>query len=53
MITAKYVPAIKSDEHKEERYEARYVAGGHLGIMKDYVVHGAHMMQYISVRLII
>ena len=51
MITARYVLAIKSNEDKEERYKARYVAGGHLDIMKDYLVHGAQTIQCVSVRI--
>ena len=43
LITSRYVLAIKSEENKEERNKARYVAGGHLGIMKDYLVH-AHKL---------
>ena len=34
-MTARCFLAIKSDEDKEERCEARYVVGGHLNIMKD------------------
>ena len=33
LITERYVLAIKSDEDREERYKARYVAGRHLGII--------------------
>ena len=39
LIIARCFLAIKSDEDKEERYKARYVAGGNLDIMKDYLVH--------------
>ena len=53
MITPRYVLAIKSEEDKEDRYKARYVAGGHQDIMKDYLVHGAQTMQCVSVRLIL
>ena len=41
MIIARYVLGIKSSEYKEERFKARYVAGGDLGIMKDYLFHRA------------
>ena len=40
LITARYVLGIKSKKDKEERYKARRDAGGHLLIMKDYLVHG-------------
>ena len=53
MITARYVLAIKSDEDKEEQYKARYVAGGHLDIMKDYLVHGVQTIQCVSDRIIL
>ena len=53
LITARYVFAIKSDEDKEERYKARYVAGGHLDIMKDYLVYDAQTIQCVSVRIIL
>ena len=42
----------KSDENKEERYKARHVAGGHLDIMKDYLVHGEQTNKCISVHII-
>ena len=51
--TARYALGIKSDEDKEERYKARYVAGGYLDIMKDYLVHGAQIIQCVSVRIIL
>ena len=41
MITERYVLAIKSEDDNEDRCKARYVAGEHLDIMKDYYVHGA------------
>ena len=53
LITVRYVLAIKSDEGKEERCRARYVAGGHLDIIKDYLVHGAQSIQCVSVRIIL
>ena len=53
LITARYVLAIKSDEYKEERYKARYVAGGHSDIMKDYLVHGAQTIQCKSALIIL
>ena len=48
LITARHVISIKSDEDKEERYKARYVFGGHLDIMKYYLVHGANYSMRIS-----
>ena len=53
MITAGYVLAMKSEGGKEERYKARYVAEGHIDIMKDYLVHGAQKFQCVSVRIIL
>ena len=53
LITARYVPAIKSDEDEEERYKERCVTGGHLDIVKDYLVHGAYSIQCVSVRIIL
>ena len=53
MITARYVLLIKSNEDKEERYKARYIAGGHLDVMKDYLVHGAQTIQCVEVRTIL
>ena len=53
LITARYVFVIKSGEDKEERYKARYVAGRHLDIMKDYPVHGAQTIQCVSARKIL
>ena len=41
LITVKCVLAIKSDEGKEEWCKERYVADGHVDIMKDYLIHGA------------
>ena len=53
LITARYVLSIKSDKYKEERYKARYVAGGYLDIMKDYLVRVAQTNQCASVRIIL
>ena len=53
LITARYVLSIKSEENKEERYNAIYVTGGHLDIMKDYLVHGAQTIQYVSLNIIL
>ena len=53
LITARYVLYIKSDEDKEERYNARTVAGEHLNIMKDYLLHSTQHIQYVSVRIIL
>ena len=53
LITGRHVLAIKSDEDKEERYQARCVTGGHLDIMKDYLVDGAQNIQCVSVRIIL
>ena len=53
LITARYVLAIKSEEDKKELYKARYVAGGHLDIMKDYLIHGAQTIQCVSIRMIL
>ena len=41
LITARYIISIKSGEEKEERYNVKYIIGGHLDIMKDYLVRGA------------
>ena len=51
MITARYVLAIKSSKDKEKKYKARYVAEGHLGIMKNYLIQGAQAIQCVSVRI--
>ena len=53
MITVRFVLAKKSGEDKEERYKARYFADGHLDIIKDYLVHGAKTIMYVSVRMIL
>ena len=53
MITTIHVLEIKSNEDKEEIYKARYVVGGHLDIMKDYLVHGAQTVQCVSVRILL
>ena len=53
MITARYIIAKKSDENKEERYKAIYVAGGYVDIMKGYLVHGAQIIQSVSAHIII
>ena len=53
LITARYALAIKSDEDEEERYKTRYVAGRHLDIHKDFIVHGAQTIQCVSVRIIL
>ena len=45
LITTKYFFSLKSDEGKEEQYGERYVPGGLLDIMKDYIVHGAQTIQ--------
>ena len=50
---ARYVLVIKSAEDKEERYKARYVAGGNLDIMKEYLVHCAQTIQSVSIRNIL
>ena len=41
MTTAMYVLVIKSSKDKEDKYEARYVAGVHFDITNDYLVHRA------------
>ena len=51
MITARYLLAIKSSEDKEERYKARYAAGRHPGIMQEYLVLCAKIIQSFSVRI--
>ena len=53
MITARYFLVIKTDEDKEERYKARYVASGYFDIMKYYLVHGEQTIQCISVHIIL
>ena len=53
MITATCVLAVKSDEDKEERYKIRYVAGGHLDVMKDYLFHCARIIQCVSARILL
>ena len=53
MITARYALYIKPDEGKEERYRERYVSGGHLDIMKDYLVYVAKTIQFVSARIIL
>ena len=53
LITAKRVLAIKLAENKKERYKARYIARGHLDIMKDYLFHGAQTIQCVSARIIV
>ena len=53
LITTRYVIFIKSDEDKEERYKARYVSGGHLDIMKDYLIHDAQTIKCVSVLIIL
>ena len=51
--TARHVLATKTYDDKEERYKARYVAGGHMDIMKDYLGLGAQAIQCVSVRIIL
>ena len=51
--TARSILAIKSDEGKEERYKAKYVADEKLDSMKDYLVRGAQPIQYVLVRIIL
>ena len=53
LITARLFLAIKPDEDQEERYKVRYVAIGHLHIMKDYLVHGEQTIQCVSVGIIL
>ena len=53
LIVARFFLAIKSDEDKEERYKERYIFGGRLGIMKDYLAHGEQSIQCVSVRIIL
>ena len=53
LITARYVFSKKSNEDKEERHKARYVTGGYLDIMKDYLVHGAQIIPCVSVHIIL
>ena len=53
LITVRYVITIESDEDKEERYKARYVARVHLDIMKDYLVHEAKIFHCVTVRRIL
>ena len=53
LIIARYVLAIKSDKEKEERYKKRCVAGGLLGVMKDYLVQGEHTSQLVSACIIL
>ena len=53
MITARYVLAIKSSEDKEDRDYARYVPGGHLDNMKDYLAHDSQTIQCVSVRILL
>ena len=52
-ITARCVLAIKSSGDKEERYKEKYEAGGHLDIMKDYLVHGEQTIQCVYVRILV
>ena len=53
LITERYVIAIKSYEDKEKWYNTRCVTGGHLDIMKDYLVHGAKTIQCVLVHIIL
>ena len=53
MIIARYVLTIKLNEDTGKRYNARYEAGGHFNIMKDYLVHGSQAVQFVSVRILL
>ena len=53
MITGRYVLALKSVEDKEERDKARYVAGGQVDILKDYLVHEAQTIRLVSLHIIL
>ena len=37
LITTRYALAVKPNKDKEERYKERYVAGGNLDTMSDYL----------------
>ena len=53
ILTARFVLAIKSSVDGEIKFKARYVAGGHMDVFKDYLIHGAQTLQATSVRLIL
>ena len=53
MITVRYVLPIKSGEDRKNRYEARFVAEGHLDIMKDTLVQGSKTIQCVSVCILL
>ena len=53
MITARSVQTIKSREYKRGTCEARYVAGGHHDVLKDYLLHRAQTIKFLSVRMIL
>lgn len=52
-LTARFVLSIKSSADGETKCKARYVIGGHRGILKHYMVHGAQTLQASSARLLI
>ena len=53
MITQDTYWPLSQKKTKKDRYKARYVAGGHLDIMKDYLVYGVQIIQCVSVRIIL
>ncbi len=52
-LTARFVLAIKSMDHGQLRFKARYVIGGHRDKLKHYMVHGAQTLQLSSARMLL
>ena len=50
-LTARVFLEIKSNEDKIERFKARYVPGGHLDVLKDFLFHRAQALLSASVGL--
>ena len=52
-LTARFVLAIKSSIDDKIKYKARYVVGGHLDVLKNYLAHGSQTLQSSSTRLLV
>ena len=53
LLTARYVLAIKSKEHGQIKFKARYVIGGPRDILKNNLVHNMITLHPQSVRIMI
>ena len=53
ILTARFVLVIKLRVDEEIKFKARYVAGGNLDVVKDYLANGAQTLQATSVCLIL